>query len=61
MNIFKSFTLLWWQVGIFKLCLISLGLALGSTWPEFFRRWITLWVTLFIILGLYLGYIWLLQ
>ncbi len=39
MNILKDFTLKWWQAGIFKIALLSLGIIIGSTWPELFRGW----------------------
>jgi hypothetical protein len=39
MNIFKDFTLKWWQAGIFKIALLSLGIAIGSIWPELFKGW----------------------
>ena len=31
MNPFKSFTLTWWQGGLLKVSMVSLGLAVGST------------------------------
>ncbi len=37
MHIFKDFTFKWWQAGIFKIALLSLGVVIGSTWPELFR------------------------
>ena len=37
MHIFKDFTFKWWQAGIFKIALLSLGIVIGSTWPEFFK------------------------
>lgn len=35
MNIFKSYTFKWWQMGIFKLALIGIGILIGSYWAEF--------------------------
>ena len=29
MKIFKKYTLDWWQIGIFKLCLLCLGMLAG--------------------------------
>jgi hypothetical protein len=40
MNVFKTFTLTWWQAGLFKLGLLSLGIAAGAYWHEFFGRYL---------------------
>lgn len=37
MNFFKSYTYNWWQIGIFKLALLAIGVLIGSYWYEFFR------------------------
>jgi hypothetical protein len=37
---FKSLTLTWWQVILLKVSVIALGVLIGSTWHEFFGRWI---------------------
>jgi hypothetical protein len=39
MNILKDFTLKWWQAGIFKIAMLSIGIAIGSTRPESFKGW----------------------
>ena len=36
MNPFKSYMLTWWQIGIFKLALLAIGVAIGAWWNEFF-------------------------
>ena len=42
MNLFKTFTLTWWQAGIFKVGLLALGIAVGArctpSSPVFSRR-----------------------
>jgi hypothetical protein len=40
LNIFKTFTLKWWQAGLFKLGLLALGVAIGSYWTVFFGGWL---------------------
>ena len=40
MNVFKTFTLKWWQAGLFKWGLLSLGIAAGAYWHEFFGRYL---------------------
>jgi hypothetical protein len=58
MNLFKSFTLHWWQGGIFKIAMISLGLAIGLTWPEFFIALRPVFWGLFIVLAAYITCVW---
>ncbi len=58
MNIFKDFTLKWWQAGIFKVALLSLGIAIGSTWPELFRGWTILLLLVFLVSVAYVTCIW---
>ncbi len=36
MDIFKRFTLKWWQAGLFKLGMLALGIAIGAYWHVFF-------------------------
>jgi len=57
-NIFKSFTLKWWQGSLFKLSMISLGIILGVYWQVFFLQWIILVAIVFIISALYLTLVW---
>ena len=57
MTIFRSYTFSWWQVGIFKLALLSIGAIIGSYWNEFFASNMTVVVIVAIIAGLYSGYI----
>jgi hypothetical protein len=36
MKLFRPCTFAWWQLSLLKLSMASLGLAVGSTWPEVF-------------------------
>ena len=36
MTWFTSYTYTWWQIGVFKLSLLSIGVLIGATWHEFF-------------------------
>lgn len=58
MNIFKSFTLKWWEAGIFKASLISLGIIIGSTWPEIFSPLRAALLVIFAVLTSYICWIW---
>ncbi|MFI5338252.1 MAG: hypothetical protein ACHQ7N_00240 [Candidatus Methylomirabilales bacterium] len=61
MKFFRSFTFAWWQLSLLKLSMASLGLAVGSTWPEVFAGWHTLLWVLFVIPAVYVSYVWLQQ
>ena len=54
MNIFKTFTLKWWEAAIFKLSLLSLGILLGSTWPDIFAPWRGVLLVIFALSTLFL-------
>ena len=58
MNIFKSGTLTWWQAGIFKISVFSLGLIVGSHFSEIFINYTILLFTIAIIAGFYIAYVW---
>jgi hypothetical protein len=61
MNLFKSFRLTWWQTGLLKLSMVSLGLAAGSTWPGIFAGWREVLLVLFVVPAFYVSYVWLKQ
>jgi len=48
MNIFKSTTLKWWQVGIFKLTAFSAALLIATYWPAILGL-TTLWWIVFVV------------
>ena len=57
MNPFHSYTFTWWQVGLFKISLIALGIALGATWSESFADWLPFLWALFLVPGLYIWWV----
>jgi len=61
MKFFKSFTFAWWQLSLLKLSMASLGLAVGSMWPEVFAGWRDLLLILFVVPAFYVSYVWLKQ
>ena len=61
MTFFKDFTFAWWQLSLFKLSMVALGLAVGSTWPEVFARWRDPLFVLFVVPAFYMSYVWLKQ
>ena len=58
MNLFKDFTLKWWQAGIFKVALLSLGIIIGSMWPELLRGWAPFFLVIFLISVSYVTFVW---
>jgi len=58
MKIFSPITLKWWEVSIFKLCLLSLGIIVGINWFEYFENNMAqVWV-LFLASFVSIFYIW---
>lgn len=58
MNIFTHGSYRWWQVGLLKLSVLSIGIAIGANWPAIFLPYTTMLIGLGIVLGLYLGFAW---
>ncbi|MBU2103953.1 hypothetical protein KKD81_00755 [Patescibacteria group bacterium] len=57
MNIFKTYKYTWWQVSLFKLSLISFGVAVGAYWYEIFLPHVTLLLGIAVLAGFYIGYV----
>lgn len=53
MKIFKTRTFAWWQMGLLKSCLISLGIILGITFQSYLSQVMWLWWTLFAVIAVY--------
>ena len=58
MNLFKTFTLKWWQAGIFKVGPLALGLAVGAHWPNLFAGFLGPPISIAIACLLYTVGIW---
>ena len=58
MSIFKSFTMKWWQGGLLKISLMSLGIVIGSAWPQIFKTRRPFFLLTYILPGLYLSRVW---
>ncbi len=57
MNIFRNYTFTWWQVGILKLALLSLGIAIGSYCANTFLPYIPILIILAFALGIYIAFV----
>lgn len=53
MKIFKSWTFQWWEVGLIKLCLLSLGIILGVYYQDYLINFLSFWWILFAVIALY--------
>ena len=43
MNIFRNYTFTWWQVGLLKRPLLSLGIAIDTYCQATFSPWVSFW------------------
>jgi len=53
MHMFKTWTFRWWEIGLVKLCLISLGIILAIYFYNYFVGLLWLWWILFIVTTIY--------
>lgn len=53
MKIFKTRTFRWWEIGLIKFCLISLGILLGLYFYDYLIGLMWLWWGLFVITSIY--------
>ena len=63
MKLFKSytFTCKWWQISIFKLALLAIGIAIGVYWHDFFKANLTALIIIAVIASAYTMYVFLKQ
>lgn len=57
MNIFTNSTFTWWQIGLFKLSVVTFGIAVGAYWHEVFRMYLTPLLVVAGVSGIYIGYV----
>ena len=58
MNIFKTFTLKWWQAGVFKLGMLALGIAIGTYWRDVFGGYLLILIIVAVVSLAYITYVW---
>jgi len=57
MNPFKSYTLTWWQIGIFKLALLAIGVSIGAYWHDIFAGSLVVLIVIAIVASAYTMYV----
>jgi hypothetical protein len=58
MNIFKTFTLKWWQAGLFKLGMLALGIAVGTYWRDLFGAYLPILMIVAVVSLAYITSVW---
>ncbi len=58
MNILKTFTLKWWQGGLFKWGMLALGIAIGAYWHEYFIGYLRELIVFAVVSLAYVTYVW---
>jgi hypothetical protein len=58
MNILKTFTLKWWQGGLFKWGMLALGIAIGAYWHEYFISYLCDLIAFAVVSLAYVTYVW---
>ena len=51
MKIFRNYTYSWWQIGLLKLALLSIGIAIGARWYEVFLPYFIALVVFGLVFG----------
>ena len=58
MNLFKTFTLQWWQASLFKAGLLALGIVVGAYWHVCFAGLIPALIVIAAICLAYITVVW---
>lgn len=58
MDLFKTFTLKWWQAGLFKWGMLALGIAIGTYWHDFFADYLLVLIIMPAASLAYVTYVW---
>lgn len=53
MKFFGTYSFKWWQIGIFKLALLSIGVLIGSYWHEFWSNFTVALITVAVVASVY--------
>ncbi len=57
MNILKTFTLKWWQTGLFKWGMLALGIAIGTYWHDLFGGYLPILMSMAVVTLVYISFV----
>lgn len=57
MKLFRDYKYTWQQIGIFKITMLSLGILIGSNWPEAFQKYWSYLLVIWVVTFVYMNYI----
>ena len=58
LNLLKSLSMRWWQIGVFKVGMLAVGLIIGATWPGVVFPMVGLLAVLAVVSLSYVTWIW---
>ena len=58
MSLFKTVTLKWWQISIFKIGMLALGIAVGAYLHDFFGGYLIILIVVSALALAYVTYVW---
>ncbi len=56
MKLFRDYTFAWWQAGLLKVYVLSIGLLIGAYFPDVVMRYQELLIGIFVVLAIYFIY-----
>ena len=56
-QLFTTYRFTWWQIAIFKTCLLSVGLVVGAHFYEYVQPYILPLIILALVTGVYMWYV----
>ncbi len=57
-SLFKTFALMWWQAGFFKVGMLALGIAIVAYWQESLGNYLPLLIVLAAVSLAYVSLVW---
>jgi hypothetical protein len=53
MNLFRAYTYTWWQMGVFKLSLLAIGMIAGAHLASVVLAWLWLFIAIAVVASVY--------
>jgi hypothetical protein len=58
MDLFKTFSLTWWQAALFKAGLLATGIVIGAYWSAVFASYLVVLIVVAAICLTYVTFVW---